>query len=99
VGSFDFEHANVMQHYACFACRKAFKVRGTFNSTTAPTPCPECKGLMTATGVLFRAPRQRAIKVWRRLEEMTRESPAPPFQYPEFRRPEGTCPGCGGANL
>lgn len=50
---------------------------------------------MTAMGVLFRAPRQRAVKAWNQLEELTRSSPTPPFQYPELHRPEGACPGCG----
>jgi hypothetical protein len=97
MGSFDFEHSNAMQHYACFACRKAFKVRGTYNSTTAPAPCPECKGPMTAMGVLFRAPRQRAVKAWRRLEELARGSPQPLFQLPGIRPHERPPPGyhCG----
>lgn len=64
----DFHHLNCMQHYACFACRKAFKVRNTFNSTLTPRPCPNCKGPMKAMGVLFRAPRQRAVKAWKKLK-------------------------------
>ncbi|MBO0697585.1 MAG: hypothetical protein J2P46_04260 [Zavarzinella sp.] len=95
MGSFDLEHARVMQHYACFTCRKAFKVPGAYNHTAAPAPCPECKGPMTAMGVLFRAPRRRAIKAWKKLEELARGSPVPPFRYPRRRRPEGACPGCG----
>jgi hypothetical protein len=95
MGSSDFEHASVMQHYACFACRKAFKVRGTYPHTTAPAPCPECKGPMTAMGILFRAPPQRAVKAWRRLEELARDTSHLPFQFPRRRPPEGSCPGCG----
>jgi DNA-directed RNA polymerase subunit RPC12/RpoP len=95
MGSFDFEHASVMQHYACFTCRKAFKVRGTYPHTTAAAQCPECKGPMAPMGVLFRAPRQRAVKAWAKLEELARTSTAPRFQYPEQRQPEGACPGCG----
>lgn len=95
MGSFDFEHANCKQHYACFSCRKAFKVRGTFNSTATPAPCPECKQPMTAMGLLFRAPRQRAVKAWKKLEELARNSPVPLFQFPKLRRPENACPGCG----
>ncbi len=68
MGSFDFEHSNCKQHYACFTCRKAFKVRGTYNGTVTPAPCPECKGPMTAMGLLFRAPRQRTVKAWKKLE-------------------------------
>ena len=97
MGSFDFEHSSVKQHYACFACRKAFKVRGTFNYTTAPAPCPECKKPMTAMGVLFRSPRQRAVKAWRLLEELACGSPRPLFWFPRFRVQERPSPGhhCG----
>jgi hypothetical protein len=95
MGSFDFEHCGHKQHFACFTCRKAYKARGTNgDSTDRAFNCPECKQTMTPMGFLFRAPRRRAIKAWKRLEELARSSPHPLFHSPQMRPIEGACPGC-----
>jgi hypothetical protein len=101
MGSFDFEHCGCKQHYACFACRKAFKASLEFVSTASGkhkrrvVTCPECKQPMIPMGLLFRAPPQQAVKAWSRLEELARHSRDPLFQFPRQRRPKGACPGCG----
>ncbi len=103
VGSFDFEHCGHQQHYACFACRKAFKAGGEFvprgpgDYKQRVVTCPECREPMRAMGLLFRAPPQRAVKAWRKLEELAAESLGPLFQEPRYRAPEGACPNCGSA--
>lgn len=59
------------QHFACFACRKAFKQRGSEEigvEAARPFPCPECGAPMTLVGRDFRAPPQRAVKQWHVLE-------------------------------
>jgi hypothetical protein len=96
MGSFDFEHCGHKQHFACFTCRKAFKARGTFGSRAdRPFACPQCKRPMTPMGLLFRAPPQGAMKVWRRLEELAHDSPHPPFEFPRRQLVAGSCPKCG----
>jgi len=61
-------------HFACFACRKAFKQRGSSNwdgdVPERPLPCPECKQPMARIGRHFRAPRQRAAKAWQQVERL-----------------------------
>ncbi len=94
MGSIDFEHCNYKQHFACFACRKAFKAGNEFVYDGAGgyarrvVACPDCGEPMRAMGLLFRAPRRRAVKAWRRLEELARSTPHPPFQYPKVRAHE-----------
>ena len=101
MGSFDFEHCGCKQHFACFACRKTFKAGDEFVPDGAGgyarrvVACPDCGEPMRAMGLLFRAPPRRAVKAWRRLEELACGTPHPPFQFPRHRRPEGRCPGCG----
>lgn len=59
------------QHFACFACRKAFKPRGTEHLGTVAErdyPCPECRTPMTLVGRDFQAPPVRAVKQWHLLE-------------------------------
>jgi hypothetical protein len=59
------------QHFACFACRKAFKPRGTEEMGAVADrdiPCPECGALMTLMGRDFQAPPLRAVKQWHLLE-------------------------------
>ena len=95
MGSYDFNHCGHKQHFACFKCRKAFKARGTFGSSSdREFNCPECKQRMTPMGLLFRAPPQRDIKEWLQLEQIARSSSEPPFQYPQRRPSEGECPNC-----
>jgi hypothetical protein len=58
-------------HFACFACRKAFKQAGSSNWDSnvpaRPFPCPECKRPMARMGRHFKAPRQRAVRAWRKV--------------------------------
>lgn len=60
-------------HFACFGCRKTFKQFGSSNwDSNVPERaflCPECKAPMARLGRYFKAPRQRAIKAWRIVEE------------------------------
>ena len=100
MGSFDFEHCGCMQHFACFACRKAFKAGDEYVPDGAGgyrrrvVTCPECRQPMSPMGLLFRAPRRRAVRAWRRLEELARRSPRPPFEFPRRRPVPGACPRC-----
>ena len=64
-------------HFACFACRKAFKQRGSSNwdrnVPERPFPCPNCKAPMARLGRYFKAPRQRAIAAWQEVERLYSE--------------------------
>jgi hypothetical protein len=59
-------------HFACFDCRKGFKQRGSSNWDAdvpqRPFPCPECKQPMTRLGRYFKAPPQRAVRQWLKVE-------------------------------
>lgn len=59
-------------HFACFACRKAFKQRGSSNwdpdVPQRPFPCPECKQPMQRFGRYFQPPPQRAARQWLKVE-------------------------------
>jgi len=59
------------QHFACFACRKAFKQPGSEEigiEAERPFPCPECQAEMTLMGRDFQVPPVRAVKEWHLLE-------------------------------
>ncbi len=59
------------QHFACFACRKAFKQRGSGRallSNLRPFPCPQCKELMAPLGRDFKAPPRRDRSQWLKVE-------------------------------
>jgi hypothetical protein len=61
------------QHFACFACRKAFKQRGSEDidvEAERPFPCPECGAPMLVVGRDFQAPPRRASKLWHLLETL-----------------------------
>jgi hypothetical protein len=59
-------------HFACFDCRKSFKQRGSSNWDSAipdrPYPCPECQRPMVRMGRYFKAPPQRALRQWVKVE-------------------------------
>ena len=59
-------------HFACFACRKAFKQRGSSNwDLVVPQrtfPCPECTQPMARLGRYFKAPPLRATRQWLKVE-------------------------------
>lgn len=105
MGSFDFEHCGCRQHFACFACRKAFKAGDEFvpdgnaGRRRRAVSCPECAAAMAPMGLLFRTPPKRSVKAWRKLEALARASPDPPFQFPGVRPHERPPEGdhCGAA--
>jgi hypothetical protein len=67
-------HATNKVHFACFACRKSFKQMGSSNWDHSvpqrPFPCPECKDPMVRLGRYFKAPRQNAVRMWRKVKEL-----------------------------
>ncbi len=65
------------RHYACFACRKAFRVRPTeewadanvrSGSVTLVVKCPDCGHPMHEMGLDFKAPRKKNRKQWKKVE-------------------------------
>jgi len=52
---------------ACFRCRKAFKVSDRKANGKIRT-CPQCGETMTVMGHDFRAPAQKDIRQWRKVE-------------------------------
>ena len=60
------------KHFACFHCRKAFKQPGSAEWQAAaarrPFPCPECGEPMSDLGSDFKAPRQRDVRQWLKVE-------------------------------
>lgn len=75
----DYHHfgRRLLQHYACFDCRKAFKAGDEFVPVKVLTPrglrrdetprkvvCPDCGKVMARMGRLFRAPKMSKIKAW-----------------------------------
>lgn len=65
-------HATNKVHFACFACRKAFKQQGSSNWDSnvpeRPFECPNCQQPMVRLGRYFKAPRQRDLKAWREVQ-------------------------------
>src|SRR5688572_18350006 len=59
-------------HFACFDCRKSFKQPGSSNCDPdlpqRPYPCPNCKRSMVRLGRYFKAPTQRAVRQWLKVE-------------------------------
>jgi hypothetical protein len=81
------------KHYACFACRKAFKRLQEYEwpddqrpaeGEAVPAPCPECREPMADMGLDFKPPKRSATEHWVVVEFL-------------FRRGVGyhSC-GCGG---
>jgi hypothetical protein len=62
------------QHFACFACRKAFKRRNRSDvdpeGDEHPARCPECGHAMAEMGLDFKAPPQGKLRAWRVLETL-----------------------------
>ena len=54
------------EHYACFACRKAWKPLGASTASARPatTTCPDCGGPTAAMGLDFAPPKRRDEKAW-----------------------------------
>ena len=61
------------EHFACFACRKAYKqiARADLPEHERPAPgepravpCPQCRAPMADVGPDFEAPRQSDVKRW-----------------------------------
>ena len=59
-------------HFACFDCRKTFKQLESSNWDRAiperPFDCPNCKQPMVRLGRYFKAPPQRAVRQWQKVE-------------------------------
>ncbi len=63
------------QHYACFACRKAFRIPGTEpfvgqRSLASIVKCPDCAKPMSKMGRDFKAPRRSATKQWEKVRQL-----------------------------
>ena len=66
-------------HFACFDCRKVFRVRppaewvdpavraGEFHPLVR---CPDCRRPMINMGLDFKAPRKRDVKQWKKVEAL-----------------------------
>jgi hypothetical protein len=76
-----YDQAHYTEHYACFACRRAFKHReeavigvGHEYPPRPPRyrPCPECGGPARSMGKNFKAPRRESANQWRKLELLAR---------------------------
>ena len=56
------------KHYACFACRKAFKRRNQADIDPSgdphPARCPDCALLMADMGLDFAPPKLRDVQAW-----------------------------------
>ncbi|MEN7547220.1 hypothetical protein AAG747_04830 [Rapidithrix thailandica] len=67
-------------HYACFACRKAFKRRllvdidrdAAFDKKWEPTiaKCPDCGEMMADMGLDFKSPPKKERKAWEHLQNL-----------------------------
>lgn len=61
-------------HFACFACRKAFKRRLQHDvdrdGEPHPARCPDCGGPMAEMGLDFRPPPRQKLREWRVLETL-----------------------------
>jgi hypothetical protein len=61
-----------LQHFACFACRKAFKQTESGHPSTGetlrPFPCSCCKAEMVPLGRDFKAPSVRSKLQWLKVE-------------------------------
>jgi hypothetical protein len=60
------------KHFACFNCRKCFKQPGSAEwqapEDNRPFPCPQCGQPMTDLRADFKAPRQRDVRQWLKVE-------------------------------
>ncbi len=65
------------EHYACFTCRKAFKqtIRWELSSASQPAVgetrvchCPQCGQAMVDMGLDFKAPKQKDVKQWQKVQ-------------------------------
>lgn len=92
------------QHYACFDCRKGFKAADEFSfagdgdRVPRTVLCPDCRRPMRRMGRLFRVPRRRAVRAWRRLARLIAGRAEPVFEEPLSLRtdplPPTACPAC-----
>lgn len=58
-------------HYACFSCRKAFKQAarsGDADARPVVIKCPQCAQPMSAMGLDFKAPKQKDVDQWKKVE-------------------------------
>ena len=68
--------------FACFACRKCFKVpyehlprhaNGHSEFRSAPAPCPQCGIHMRLMGAAFKAPPQTNVREWLKVERLAQK--------------------------
>jgi len=76
------------QHYACFQCRKVFRIPGTDGAFDSPAytdllkrkvKCPDCRNPMALMGRDFKAPRESARKQWEKVQQLRNAGIA--FEY------------------
>lgn len=70
--------ANYSLPFACFVCRKSFKIAWSGFSPGAADPrvfghrCPQCSAELSYCGRFFKAPPQGDVKRWREVQELVR---------------------------
>jgi hypothetical protein len=76
-----YDQVHYTEHYACFACRRAFKhpeqatIGAGYDYPPRPPkhrPCPECGRPARSMGKNFKAPRRESVNQWRKLELLAR---------------------------
>ena len=72
-----FQPHKYKDHYACFECRKAFRVAPFrewlppevhFGAVVPVVKCPDCARPMTSMGRNFKAPRRADVRLWRTIQ-------------------------------
>lgn len=73
------EYGPYKDHYACFTCRKMFRqwtpyelARPLLPGQTRSIVCPQCAQPMHDLGKDFKAPKQRDVEQWRKVELLFR---------------------------
>lgn len=78
-----YEKHRYKQHYACFTCRKVFRIPDSdtpFNVAVYSDPftrtvkCPDCSRPMFSMGRDFKAPRRSATKQWEKVRRLREAS-------------------------
>jgi hypothetical protein len=102
----DHDVVRYSEHYACFACRRAFKHPEEYARAGGQLrpprsrPCPECGGPARSMGMNFKPPRREATKQWRKLELLARRgelfhgSALRPKTYAEAKQQTRTADDC-----
>lgn len=83
-----------LTQHACFSCRKVFKRPEEYRPLNkegvrpprSPRKCPQCGGQTVYMGPKFRAPANRKIDEWERIERALKEGRS--YGTPTVRRPK-----------